>query len=305
MAPVLNRTPLGAIAFDDGNGKHVRVYYQDTEGNVKESYYDQSSGWTTREPNNIVGRGHANTRITGCQWNSGTAMRVYFIGPNGTIVERMYNGGAQGGWEDGALTGMKIKAATFSQIACVRHGNGPEFIHVLYQDTENKIREVVYTDASGRWAEGTTGLPTALGGSSIAVDSKPDGSLWVYVQEQNNKISEWLYSHGSQPKRGAYSSDPLNPGCGISVALWGDTQIRLMYVGENNKLKVTAWTNDGWQQPQVLADAIPDSDVSVVNINGKGDLRSYYQAQGGVISEYGATNSNNWTQMQKDVPTSK
>jgi len=231
-------------------------------------------------------------------------MRVYYIGPNGTIVERMYNSGAQGSWEDGALTRMNIRTAPYSQIAAVRHGNGPEYLHVYYQDPANQICEVVYSHSSGQWAEGVKGLPAALGGTSIAADCKPDGAIWLYVQEPNNKISEWLFTNGGKPKRGQYTSEAVNPGAGISAALWGDTEIRLLTVHTNNKLSVTSWTtHGGWQKPQTLADAIPDSDVAVVDINGKGDLRGYYQPQGGVISEYGAPNSNDWKQMQNDVPT--
>lgn len=76
MAPVLNRTPLACIAFDDGNGKHLRVYYQDVQGTIKESFYDDGSGWTTRAPGDVVGKGRLNTGISACCWANGTQVRA-------------------------------------------------------------------------------------------------------------------------------------------------------------------------------------------------------------------------------------
>ena len=72
MAPViLNRTPLASIVFKDGNGTHIRVYYQDEDGNIRETFYDDGNGWALRE-GDIVGVGRLNTGIAATVWNNGT-----------------------------------------------------------------------------------------------------------------------------------------------------------------------------------------------------------------------------------------
>ena len=68
---VLNRTNIASVIFTDGNGVYIRVYYQDREGNIRETFYDQGSGWALRELD-IVGVGRLNTGIAVTTWNQGT-----------------------------------------------------------------------------------------------------------------------------------------------------------------------------------------------------------------------------------------
>lgn len=70
-ATILNRTPLASISFKDGNGDHIRVYYQDEAGNIRETFYDDGNGWALREKD-IVGVGRLNTGIAATVWNNGT-----------------------------------------------------------------------------------------------------------------------------------------------------------------------------------------------------------------------------------------
>jgi hypothetical protein len=71
MAPILSRSPLAAISFKDGNGQHIRVYYQDTQGYIKESFYDTGRGWHTRSED-VVGKAKLNSGIAAVVWNNGT-----------------------------------------------------------------------------------------------------------------------------------------------------------------------------------------------------------------------------------------
>lgn len=71
MAPILTRTPLASISFQDNGGSHIRVYYQDTSGNIRETFYDDNRGWQER-PENVIGRGKLNTGIAVTQWANGT-----------------------------------------------------------------------------------------------------------------------------------------------------------------------------------------------------------------------------------------
>ena len=66
----LNRTGLASIFYTDSNGKHVRIYYQDTAGVIRETSYDDAVGWYIG-PNDVVGVGRINTPIAAVVWDSG------------------------------------------------------------------------------------------------------------------------------------------------------------------------------------------------------------------------------------------
>ena len=73
---VLNRTNIASITFTDDNGVHIRVYYQDNDGNIRETFYDQQSGWALRELD-IIGVGRLNTGIAATTWNRGSQVSVH------------------------------------------------------------------------------------------------------------------------------------------------------------------------------------------------------------------------------------
>jgi hypothetical protein len=71
MAPILNRSNLATIGFVDGNGDHIRVYYQDAEGYIRETFYEGGRGWARRDKD-VVGKGKLNTGIAAITWANGT-----------------------------------------------------------------------------------------------------------------------------------------------------------------------------------------------------------------------------------------
>jgi hypothetical protein len=71
MAPILNGSPLAALSFADGNGAHIRVYYQATDGSIKETFYDDKKGWALRSVD-VIGKAKLNAGIAGCAWANGT-----------------------------------------------------------------------------------------------------------------------------------------------------------------------------------------------------------------------------------------
>lgn len=77
---VMNRTPLAATSFNDAEGTHIRVYYQATNGDIRETYYDQSTGWTTRPGADIVGHAKLNTGVAVTSWNNGNEVHLTLSG---------------------------------------------------------------------------------------------------------------------------------------------------------------------------------------------------------------------------------
>ncbi|TFK70238.1 fucose-specific lectin [Pluteus cervinus] len=302
----LNRTPLAAINFDDGNGKHLRVYYQAPNGDIKEAFYDSSlggSGWHPR-PENTVGRGKLNTGIAATVWASGTQIRIYFLGEDDKIVERMYTGGSSG-WTNGGMTG-RYQAAPYSRLGAVSFRNG-EHIRVYYQDSANKLREAIYRSTQG-WTEGTDKLPVALAGTAIGAGTNPNGNgqLWVYSQASNLKLQEYWYDNTSWSQGGFSSNKVYPPQAGISAALYSDpVKIRVLSVDQNNRICATAW-DGGWSATQELAEStITLTDLALISVAGGGQpaaaLRLYYQNFGTRIAELLSQDGNNWSVSQSNV----
>ena len=71
---LLNKTGLASTRFFDGNGLHLRVYYQYTSDNVKETFYDASVGWNLRNDGSVI-NAKINTPIAVISWASGTQVR--------------------------------------------------------------------------------------------------------------------------------------------------------------------------------------------------------------------------------------
>jgi hypothetical protein len=74
---LLNRTGLSSARFVDGNGLHIRVFYQYTSDNVKESFYDATVGWNLRGDGCVI-NAKINTPIAVISWASGTQVRGTF-----------------------------------------------------------------------------------------------------------------------------------------------------------------------------------------------------------------------------------
>ncbi|CCX34725.1 Similar to Fucose-specific lectin; acc. no. P18891 [Pyronema omphalodes CBS 100304] len=306
MGPILNRTPLAACAFSDGNGAHIRVYYQDTEGTVKETYYDDKAGWALRNPD-VIGKAKLNTGIACCAWANGTQIRVYFIDANNKICERIYEGGAAGSWHDGTLSiSHDFKAAPYSKLSCIGYDQY-ESLRVYYQDTSNKLRELIF-DGS-KWKEGDNSLPTACSGSAISANAhKERQDRWIYYQDVSMNPKEIWYD-GSRWNNGGFNpTGVFSPCAGIKTAMWnnsGNSEIRNVSVSDDNMLRVTTYTGKAWTGTKDLTRTITGSDVACVIVPGTNHwTRVYYQAEGEKIAEYGSNDGQNWSLMQASLPTS-
>ena len=67
---LLNKTTLAATRFHDPK-LHIRLYYQYSNADVKESFWDQSIGWNLRgDGSTVVAK--INSPIAVISWASGT-----------------------------------------------------------------------------------------------------------------------------------------------------------------------------------------------------------------------------------------
>jgi Fungal fucose-specific lectin len=73
---LLNRTTLAATRFFDGNGLHLRVYFQYSTDDIKESFWDQAVGWNIRGDGSVV-NAKLNSPIAVVSWAAGTQVRPW------------------------------------------------------------------------------------------------------------------------------------------------------------------------------------------------------------------------------------
>ncbi|KAL7265850.1 hypothetical protein RUND412_011622 [Rhizina undulata] len=295
---ILNRTTLASTKFTDGNGLHLRVYYQDINGNIKESFWDQGTGWNLRG-NGLVVKAKLNSPIAVVSWASGTQIRVYYLNDQNRVSEKVYSGGAAGQWTDGGLNSRNLQAAPYSQLAASQIGEGADLrIHVYFQDASNKIQEEIW--ASG-WSKGSNTLPTALIGSSLAsfaLAASP-GRWWLYYQDTSLKLKEVLFVNGSYAAGGYNPTGTFRPGASISAVAWGSTEIRVFAVNEDNELLQTAYQGNKWTGTVTLTTTVTDSGVAAIQWPNV-QIRVYHQRTAINLKEW-SWNGSAWVS-GADVP---
>ncbi|KAL7267155.1 hypothetical protein RUND412_010269 [Rhizina undulata] len=158
-------------------------------------------------------------------------------------------GEASGTWIDGVgLNNFEVEAAPYSQLAAALiAGEGPNDlrIHLYYQDTTNRLCEQIW---NGGWANGCNNLPVALTGtslSSFALASNP-GRWWLYYQDDKLKLKEIIYMNGQYINRTYNPTGTFRPGASVSAVAWGQKEIRVYSINEQNELIQTAFNGREW-----------------------------------------------------------
>ncbi|KAI0383273.1 hypothetical protein F5Y04DRAFT_278979 [Hypomontagnella monticulosa] len=291
MASILNRSPLAAICFGGKDATHIRIYFQDPQGSIRETYFDSGIGWHTR-PENVI--------------------RVYFLAPDNQVVERCCTEGKTGTWTDGALTtNHQFMAAPYSQVGAVSFDSGLKEIRTYYQDTANKVCEVLFDNDTSAWFRGTNISQLAEAGTSISViasASCPRRLLRIYYQLPNSKFLECIMNRGGHWFRGGFSPhDDYAPGSCLSALCSGSTEaVRVFGVNDTNRVTMAAELKDGWRDLVKLLTVIPGSVVAAIKVTAVGDgIRVYCQSSGSTISEICSNDAGeHWFMSQPALPIS-
>ncbi|TFK63502.1 fucose-specific lectin [Pluteus cervinus] len=273
--------PLASIQFEDGSGKHIRVYSQDLDLNIVEMFYDDTSsgtGWNERQ-NYIVGRARLNTGLAATCWNAGTEIRVYYINDHGTLVERAYSGRAGGDWYDGNMTG-RFLPAPYSKLSAFNFPYGQEqHVRVFYQDIDNHIQEALFR--RGDWEIGSP-LPISLPGTSIAATGRPD-KTWVYAQMADLSIKEIWWEYSSGWKAGAsISARSYAAGAPLALVVLHDSEVWVFAIDETNSVHVIQWDGNRSKTIEITpsGSALPFSALSALSISEflRTSVRLYFQS---------------------------
>jgi len=272
---VLFRTGIGAA----NSTSHLRVYFQDTTGSIREALYE--SGWANGTAQNVIAKGKLGTPISATSKELNN-IRVYYISEGNTLKEACYDSGA--GWYDGALSGMNFQVAPYSSVTGVfLAGTTNLILRVYAQSSDNTIQEFCWNSDGAGWVKGTN-LGAALPGSGLAATSFKTSQLGirVYMQDNNLNLIEKCYDANRGWYTGAFSVPKAAPRAGLSVTSWGSVSIRVYYAAANDKLLEHCWDGNGWYTGAFSQPCIPGTQSAVINW-GNIELRVYFQ-KGNLVS---------------------
>jgi len=270
-------TATACVAFGDPNAIQLRVYFQDSEGYVRESLWNK--GWSGGTVNNRLFRAKTNTPLSAINWSSTPNMRIYYVDNGNTLQEHCWDGK---GWYTGALGGKNITVDWRSKIASTTWSTTPS-IRVYYQAPGNQAIKEVCWDGNG-WTTGAT-LPNAQLGSSLsAIQFQKNGvHLRVYYQTRDNKVREHCWD-GSWTT-GAMTVD-APAGTAIGATTWGsDPQIRVYVEQLTGGHVVEMAYSGGWSGPKVLTNCLADTNLSVC-CWGSIQIRFYFQRVVNQVQEF-------------------
>ncbi|KAI9860288.1 MAG: hypothetical protein M1813_006177 [Trichoglossum hirsutum] len=192
---MLNFTRLAAVAFGD-NENSYRVYYQDSEGIIRQSCYDESNGWYIIDDGVVANSAKIETPIAVATWADGKEMRVYYMSKDSPsrLVERKWtvrNSNDLGIWEDGAdLKSTNPEPRTQLAVACAETDNGNIRVQLFYQSTNKELRQTSYDSEKNEWQDvalnSGNGTIKAPRGSSLAATAT--GTTRVFFQAENSTI---------------------------------------------------------------------------------------------------------------------
>ncbi|EKD14984.1 uncharacterized protein L3040_003819 [Drepanopeziza brunnea f. sp. 'multigermtubi'] len=147
---------IAVTAYKGGPNASLRVYYQAPNLDLMEKAHDDGGHWETGKFS--VSSASPRAAISATSWtsSSGTGIRVYYTGPDDTILEKCNDGS----WYDGAFNQESIPG---SQVGCLSwyaaSSKAPE-IRVYFQNgiQVTAVSEWKWQDG---WNAGITALPPA------------------------------------------------------------------------------------------------------------------------------------------------
>ncbi|KAE8153064.1 fucose-specific lectin [Aspergillus avenaceus] len=279
---VLFRTGIAAVNSQD----HLRVYFQDTQGGIRETMFEGST-WSNGTEKNVITRAKLDTPVAATSKKL-EHIRVYSLNQENMIQERCYD--AKSGWYDGAMTRAKFQVAPYSQLGSIFLA-GMEELHlrIYAQKPDNTIQE--YSWNGKEWKEDTN-LGPALAGTGIGVTSfkyldQKGPSIRVFFQTPDLKLVQRAYD----PHTGWYKElytifDKAPPRTSIAATSFGASKdgiyLRIYFVNYDNTAWQVSWDHGkGYWDKRSITPVVPGSELAIISwgsfAQGGPDLRMYLQ----------------------------
>lgn len=238
-----------SIAATAWSAWHMRVYFQDGRGGIRESRHDDGV-WSGGDVPSVLLTAKMGTPLSVINWDNGRQIRIYYLSSQNMLQEYCYSTGR--GWYHGDLNSQWIQVAPNSRISAI-HWHVDTSIRVYFQaPTSWAIQEYCYCGQSG-WCRGST-LWNARAGSSIAATRWFSGALdsihrnlhiRIYYQDEQSYIKELCWQVGGWSK-GGFSQWAFG-GTPIAAFAWYDYQVNIrVYWQDNYKALLESKYANGW-----------------------------------------------------------
>jgi len=278
---VLFRTDIAAV----NSTNHLRVYFQDTHGSIRESLYEDR--WANGTEKNVIGKAklYSPVAATSKELNN---IRVYTLTEGNTLQEFAYDSGS--GWYNGGLGSAKFQVAPYSRIAAVfLAGTDALQLRVYSQKLDNTIQEYMWNGDG--WKEGTNlgaALPgTGIGATSFRYTDYNGPSIRIWFQTDDLKLVQRAYDPHKSWYPDLYTIfDKAPPRTAIAATSFGagDSSIymRIYFVNSDNSIWQVCWDHGkGYHDKATITPVIQGSEVAIISwgsfASGGPDLRLYFQ----------------------------
>ncbi|KAI0428598.1 fucose-specific lectin [Xylaria sp. FL1042] len=268
-----------------------RVYYQDTEGVIREHIH-RLEGWTTTDMPTFKAKPASPLAVVG--WNSGAQIRVYCVSVEGYLEEWCYSPN-QSRWLPGYLNQAKFPVAEASKLAAVCwYDNGPS-IRVYAQDSENRIVEYINTDPS--WTKRVAVPAAQVGASMAAVCWEENGiRLRLYYQALNKTIKEHCSDAGGDWFSGDFATPELPPYTSVAAIAWPGygAPVHVFFQDPDANISEFKHVQTWGYASTVVGPLRPGRRISALQWESGAELRVYYQANDNKIREMACSNGSQW-----------
>jgi len=283
MSNILPHSGIAACNFND----HIRIYFQAYNGQLLETYTDDGVNFNrSSAPLPAPATPKTFTPLAATTYHDGAEIRVYYLTTDFYLQELCWSAN-RSGWYAGALNDLKVKTASYSNLAVV---HWDEKFRVYYQNSNNEIRELV--NDGPKWVDGAK-LSTAVAGTKLAAIRTPDGNLRIYYQNRDFQTRQ-LTSKNNWGDDTEIATAHTFPHSAFGIINVNATKPDLrLYVGEgggnSNKYgELSNGTGDthSWSGVKTLSNNLPTGNIASVTWGNVREIRVYSQVQGNDIVEY-------------------
>ncbi len=255
-------TGSAITAFVDptsGTNDIVHVFYEGTNGNVYEMFYNGSGAINTvysyDDPTSLAGGApiaEFDSPLT--SFDDGGVMHVFYLGTNDNIYELYWTGGSTWHQDDPtSLAGGAPLPASGSPLRSFVDISGN--MHVFYVNSQN-VREVYWTGGSTWHTDDPTtlaGAPVTVTGSALTSFDNASGlgdtgghvmylGTNEHVEALNLTPGVWHYFDATSASGGVAAAS------GSKLASFQDTEtggVRFYFTGTNNHVYELYWATEG------------------------------------------------------------
>ncbi|KAI1295934.1 fucose-specific lectin [Xylaria venustula] len=288
MAPARDGSDVATVPTATNE---CRVYYQDTDGFIREHIH-RLEGWTLSNIPPFKAKPASPLAVVG--WDNGSQIRLYCVSVEGYLEEWCY-GSNQDRWVPGYLSNSKFRVHEASKLAAISwYENGPS-IRVYAQDPDNKIQE--YINSGPTWTKREVGTAAEFGASLAVVQWKENGiRIRLYHQASDRTIKEYCSDAGGPWSQGAFKTPELPPYTAITALAWPGTGAPLRVYFQDTSNSIVEFKHDQtWSHDSTVIRSLrPGRRLAALQWETGAELRLYYQGDDNRICEVARSEDAEW-----------